>query len=117
MKTTALTDIHIDMGAKMVPFAGYKMPVQYKGVIAEHINVRNKVGVFDVSHMGEFFIEGPYSIDLIQKLTTNDVSVLNDGHVQYTCMPNLSGGIVDDLLIYKFNQEKLRTGKSLNNFS
>ena len=106
MKTTALTSIHIEMGAKMVPFAGYKMPIQYKGVIEEHLNVRNKVGVFDVSHMGEFFIEGPYAMDLIQKLTTNDVSVLNDGQVQYTCMPNLSGGIVDDLLIYKFNQEK-----------
>tara|TARA_Y100000589_G_C27185493_1_gene642481 strand:- start:853 stop:1935 length:1083 start_codon:yes stop_codon:yes gene_type:complete len=106
MKTTALTDIHIEMGAKMVPFAGYKMPVHYKGVIAEHLNVRNKVGVFDVSHMGEFFVEGPYAMDLIQKLTTNDISVLNDGQVQYTCMPNLSGGIVDDLLIYKFNQEK-----------
>ena len=106
MKTTALTSIHIEMGAKMVPFAGYKMPIQYKGVIEEHLNVRNKVGVFDVSHMGEFFIEGPYAMDLIQKLTTNDVSVLNDGQVQYTCMPNFSGGIVDDLLIYKFNQEK-----------
>ena len=99
MKNTALTQKHTDLGAKMVPFAGYNMPVQYEGVTAEHLNVRDNVGVFDVSHMGEFFVEGPNALDLIQKVTSNDVSVLVDGQVQYSCMPNLSGGIVDDLLV------------------
>lgn len=106
MKTTALTQQHIDLGAKMVPFAGYNMPVQYQGVTVEHLNVRDKVGVFDVSHMGEFFVEGPHALDLIQKVTSNDVSALVDGQVQYSCMPNLEGGIVDDLLVYRFNSEK-----------
>lgn len=106
MKTTALTQKHIDLGAKMVPFAGYNMPVQYQGVTVEHLNVRDKVGVFDVSHMGEFFVEGPQAMDLIQRVTSNDVSALVDGQVQYSCMPNLEGGIVDDLLVYRFNSEK-----------
>ena len=106
MKTTALTQKHIDLGAKMVPFAGYNMPVQYLGVTVEHLNVRDKVGVFDVSHMGEFFVEGPHALDLIQRVSSNDVSALVDGQVQYSCMPNLEGGIVDDLLIYRFNAEK-----------
>ena len=106
MKSTALTQKHIDLGAKMVPFAGYNMPVQYQGVTVEHLNVRDKVGVFDVSHMGEFFVEGPHALDLIQRLTSNDVSALVDGQVQYSCMPNLEGGIVDDLLVYRFNAEK-----------
>ena len=106
MKTTALTQKHIDLGAKMVPFAGYNMPVQYQGVTVEHLNVRDKVGVFDVSHMGEFFVEGPHALDLIQRLTSNDVSALVDGQVQYSCMPNLEGGIVDDLLVYRFNADK-----------
>ena len=106
MKTTALTQQHIDLGAKMVPFAGYNMPVQYQGVTVEHLNVRDKVGVFDVSHMGEFFVEGPHALDLIQKVTSNDVSALVDGQVQYSCMPNLEGGIVDDLLVYRFNSDK-----------
>ena len=106
MKTTALTQKHIDLGAKMVPFAGYLMPVQYEGVTIEHLNVRDKVGVFDVSHMGEFFVEGPHALDLIQRVTSNDVSALVDGQVQYSCMPNLRGGIVDDLLVYRFNAEK-----------
>ena len=106
MKTTALTQKHIDLGAKMVPFAGYNMPVQYQGVTVEHLNVRDKVGVFDVSHMGEFFVEGPHALDLIQRVTSNDVSALVDGQVQYSCMPNLEGGIVDDLLVYRFNAEK-----------
>ena len=106
MKTTALTQKHIDLGAKMVPFAGYNMPVQYQGVTVEHLNVRDKVGVFDVSHMGEFFVEGPNALDLIQRVTSNDVSSLVDGQVQYSCMPNLKGGIVDDLLVYRFNAEK-----------
>jgi len=106
MKTTALTQKHIDLGAKMVPFAGFNMPVQYQGVKVEHLNVRDKVGVFDVSHMGEFFIEGPHALDLIQRVSSNDVSALVDGQVQYSCMPNLKGGIVDDLLVYRFNAEK-----------
>ena len=106
MKTTALTQKHIDLGAKMAPFAGYNMPIQYQGVIVEHLNVRDSVGVFDVSHMGEFFIEGSHALDLIQRVTSNDVSNLVDGQVQYSCMPNLKGGIVDDLLVYRFNAEK-----------
>ena len=106
MKTTALTQKHIDLGAKMSPFAGYNMPIQYQGVILEHLNVRDNVGVFDVSHMGEFFIEGSNALDLIQRVTSNDVSNLVDGQVQYSCMPNLKGGIVDDLLVYRFNAEK-----------
>ncbi len=106
MKTTALTQKHIDLGAKMVPFAGYNMPVHYQGVKVEHLNVRDKVGVFDVSHMGEVFVEGPNALDLIQKVSSNDVSTLVDGQVQYSCMPNLKGGIVDDLLVYRFNADK-----------
>ena len=106
MKNTALTEKHIELGAKMVPFAGYNMPVQYEGVTAEHLIVRSKVGVFDVSHMGEFFVEGPNALNLIQKITSNDVSTLVDGQVQYSCFPNLNGGIVDDLLVYRFNAEK-----------
>ena len=106
MKHTALTDLHIKLGAKMVPFAGYYMPLQYEGLKIEHHTVRNEVGVFDVSHMGELFIEGPNALDLVQKVTSNDASKLNDGQVQYSCMPNLEGGIVDDLLVYRFNAEK-----------
>lgn len=104
MKNTALTDIHEKLGAKMVPFAGYNMPVQYSGVNEEHATVRSGVGVFDVSHMGEFFISGDKAIDLIQKVTSNDVSKLYDGKVQYSCMPNGKGGIVDDLLVYRISE-------------
>lgn len=106
MKNTALTNTHINLGAKMVPFAGYNMPIQYEGLMVEHLNVRSGVGVFDVSHMGEFFIEGEHATELIQKITSNDVSVLVDGQVQYSCMPNLDGGIIDDLLVYRYNSEK-----------
>ncbi len=106
MKNTALTHIHESLGAKMVPFAGYNMPVQYEGVNAEHITVRNGVGVFDVSHMGEFFLEGKNALALIQKVTSNDASKLFDGKVQYSCLPNNDGGIVDDLLVYRINEEK-----------
>jgi aminomethyltransferase len=98
--------VHQQLDAKMVSFAGYNMPVQYEGVTIEHLCVRNGVGVFDVSHMGEFIIEGPKALDLLQKVTSNDVSLLSDGQVQYSCMPNLEGGIVDDLLVYRFNEEK-----------
>ncbi len=106
MKNTALTDVHIALGAKMVPFAGYNMPVQYEGVNAEHETVRNGVGVFDVSHMGEFLLKGPNALALIQKFSSNDASVLFDGKAQYSCMPNGKGGIVDDLIIYRVNAEE-----------
>ena len=105
MKNTSLTEKHISLGAKMVPFAGYNMPVQYSGLMQEHHCVRNAVGVFDVSHMGEFWISGPKAFDLIQYATSNDVSKLFDGKVQYSCMPNATGGIVDDLLVYRVNEE------------
>lgn len=106
MKNTALTATHIELGAKMVPFAGYNMPVSYEGVNAEHETVRKAVGVFDVSHMGEFLITGEHALDLIQKISSNDASKLTDGKAQYSCMPNNTGGIVDDLIIYRFNAEK-----------
>ena len=101
MNKLELSDLHEEIGGKMVDFAGYKMPVQYtEGVMSEHNTVRNDVGVFDVSHMGEVFISGEYSLDLLQYITSNDVSVLKPGQVQYTCFPNDTGGIVDDLLLY-----------------
>ncbi len=100
MKNIQLNDTHVELGAKMVPFAGYNMPLQYEGVSAEHIHVREQVGVFDVSHMGEFFVSGPGSLNFLQQVTSNDVSKLTDGKVQYSCLPNLDGGIVDDLLVY-----------------
>ena len=105
MKNTALTHIHEALGAKMVPFAGYNMPVQYEGVNIEHETVRNGVGVFDVSHMGEFLIEGDHALDLIQKVTSNDASKLNVGDAQYSCMPNETGGIVDDLIVYRIHEK------------
>lgn len=101
MKNTALTHVHESLGAKMVPFAGFNMPVQYEGVNIEHETVRNGVGVFDVSHMGEFFLKGENALALIQKVTSNDASKLIDGKAQYSCLPNNEGGIVDDLIVYK----------------
>ena len=101
MKNTAFTKFHEAMGAKMVPFAGYNMPVQYEGVNAEHETVRKSLGVFDVSHMGEFWVKGPKALDFIQWVTSNDASKLVAGKVQYSCFPNDTGGIVDDLLVYK----------------
>jgi len=106
LKGTALTELHISLGAKMVPFAGFNMPVLYTNLIQEHHTVRNDVGVFDVSHMGEFFVEGPNAYELIEYVTSNDVSALTDGRVQYSCMPNNEGGIVDDLLVYRYNEHK-----------
>lgn len=106
MKNTALTHIHEQLGAKMVPFAGYNMPVSYEGVNAEHETVRKGVGVFDVSHMGEFLISGPKALDLIQKVTSNDASKIVVGQAQYTYLPNENGGIVDDLIVYKIEDEK-----------
>ena len=106
MKNTALTQVHEALGAKMVPFAGFNMPVQYEGVIAEHETVRNAVGVFDVSHMGEFLLSGPDALDLIQRVTTNDASTLTIGRAQYSCLPNGNGGIVDDLIVYRIKEEE-----------
>ena len=105
MKATALTNKHISLGAKMVPFAGYNMPVSYSGLNEEHLAVRSNVGVFDVSHMGEFILKGPHALDLIQKVTSNDASVLTDGKAQYSCLPNKDGGIVDDLIVYKIDNQ------------
>lgn len=106
MNKTALYDKHVSLGAKMVPFAGFEMPVQYSSVTQEHVAVREKVGIFDVSHMGQFFIEGATAKDLLQFVTTNNVDTLENGKAQYTCLPNGNGGIVDDLIVYKMNDEK-----------
>jgi len=106
MKNTALSQIHESLGAKMVPFAGYNMPVSYEGVTAEHETVRAGVGVFDVSHMGEFLISGPKALELIQKVSSNDASKLVIGKAQYSCLPNETGGIVDDLIIYRLKDEQ-----------
>lgn len=105
MKNTALTSVHIALGAKMVPFAGYNMPVQYEGINLEHETVRKSVGVFDVSHMGEFILKGENALDLIQRVCSNDASKLVDGKVQYSCLPNEEGGIVDDLLVYRIDEK------------
>jgi len=105
MKNTALTSIHESLGAKIVPFAGYNMPVQYEGINIEHETVRTGVGVFDVSHMGEFLIEGPKALELIQKVTSNDASKLELGDAQYSCFPNENGGIVDDLICYRVKEK------------
>ena len=106
MKNTALTETHEALGAKMVPFAGYNMPVQYEGINIEHETVRQAVGVFDVSHMGEFLIDGEHALELIQKVSSNDASKLAIGKAQYSCLPNDDGGIVDDLIIYKIKEEQ-----------
>ena len=105
LKLIALTDIHTRLGAKMVPFAGYLMPVSYEGINAEHETVRKGVGVFDVSHMGEFILKGADALDLIQRVTSNDASKLIDKKVQYSCLPNEQGGIVDDLLVYRIDDK------------
>ncbi|MFN8240182.1 MAG: glycine cleavage system aminomethyltransferase GcvT [Bacteroidales bacterium] len=106
MKSTPFTNFHIALGAKMAPFAGYNMPIEYSGINDEHITVREKLGVFDVSHMGEFWVTGPDALGFIQYVTSNDASALVDGKVQYSCFPNSKGGIVDDLLVYRFNSQK-----------
>ena len=106
LKKTPLNHIHHQLGAKMVAFAGFEMPVSYAGVNEEHINVRKNIGLFDVSHMGEFFITGKEAEDLLQKVTSNDVSTLYDGKAQYTCMPNKENGIVDDFILYRIHAEK-----------
>ncbi len=106
MKITALNKKHKELGAKMLPFAGFEMPIQYEGVNAEHETVRNNVGVFDVSHMGNFFVQGPDALNFLQYITSNDVSKLQPGKVQYSCFPNENGGIVDDLLVYQLDKDK-----------
>lgn len=106
LKKIALNDLHEKLGGKMVPFAGYNMPVRYSSDIEEHMTVRNGVGIFDVSHMGEFLIEGPNALALIQKVTSNDASKLAIGKAQYSCLPNDDGGIVDDLLVYQIKEEQ-----------
>lgn len=106
MNKTVFNQHHLDLGGKMVPYAGFEMPVEYSGVRQEHINVRENVGVFDVSHMGEIWIKGPKAFDLVQRLTSNDVSKLEPGKIQYTCFPNPEGGIVDDLLVYCYEDMK-----------
>ena len=106
MKNTPFTKFHIDLGARMVPFAGFNMPVEYTGINDEHITVREKAGVFDVSHMGEFWVSGPDALQFLQYITSNDVSTLNDGKVQYSCFPNGKGGIIDDLLVYRISSER-----------
>src|SRR5262245_1334008 len=105
LKQIALTEVHQQLGAKVVPFAGYLMPVSYEGINAEHETVRKGVGVFDVSHMGEFILKGPNALDLIQRVTSNDAAKLVDGKVQYSCLPNDAGGIVDDLLVYRIDEK------------
>lgn len=106
MKKTPFTDVHIALGAKMHEFAGYNMPIEYTGILEEHIAVCNSVGVFDVSHMGEFWAKGPKALEFIQRVTSNDASVLTPGKIQYTCFPNDKGGIVDDFLVYCYEPEK-----------
>jgi aminomethyltransferase len=106
MKQTPFTNKHISLGAKMAEFAGFNMPISYAGINEEHHTVRKNVGVFDVSHMGEFMLKGPGALDLIQRVTSNDASKLTDGKAQYSCLPNENGGIVDDLLVYCIEQDK-----------
>lgn len=111
MKSTALTATHIGLGAKMAPFAGYNMPISYAGITEEHKAVRENVGVFDVSHMGEFIVKGKEALDLIQKVTSNDASRLEIGQAQYSCFPNGEGGIVDDLLVYRLDEDQCSAGE------
>jgi aminomethyltransferase len=106
MKKTPFTDVHMALGAKMHEFAGYNMPIEYSGIIDEHLTVCNGAGVFDVSHMGEFWVKGPNALAFLQRITSNDVSALTIGKAQYTCFPNEKGGIVDDLLVYYYEPEK-----------
>lgn len=106
MKTTPFTEKHIALGAKMHEFAGYHMPIEYSGIIDEHLTVCNAIGVFDVSHMGEFWVKGPHALTFLQKVTSNNVAALTPGKIQYTCFPNEDGGIVDDLLVYHYEPEK-----------
>ena len=105
MKTTPFINKHIALGAKMHEFAGYNMPIEYSGIIDEHLTVCKSVGVFDVSHMGEFWVKGKHAMNFLQQITSNNVAVLAPGKAQYTCFPNETGGIVDDLLLYCFDSD------------
>ena len=105
-KKVALHDTHVQLGAKMVPFAGFSMPLRYSSDIEEHMAVRERVGVFDVSHMGEFFVRGPKALDLVQRVTSNDAAKLYDGKAMYAYLPNEEGGVVDDLLVYRLSEEE-----------
>lgn len=111
MKFTPLNDIHISLGAKMAEFAGYNMPISYSGIKEEHFAVRQDMGIFDVSHMGEFVVRGKQALDLVQAVTSNDASKLNPGDVQYSCLPNGKGGIVDDLLVYRLFDDMCAEGE------
>ncbi|RMF25714.1 MAG: glycine cleavage system aminomethyltransferase GcvT, partial [Bacteroidetes bacterium] len=112
MKSTPLTEKHIALGAKMAPFAGYNMPIQYTGIRDEHLCVRERVGVFDVSHMGEFIVRGREALDFVQKVTSNDAARLKPGQAQYSCLPNHQGGIVDDLLVYRLFDDQCAEGET-----
>lgn len=105
IKRTPLYDVHVQLNAKLAPFAGYEMPIQYTGINLEHEAVRNRAGIFDVSHMGEFIVKGPDAITLVQLVSTNDAGMLYNGKVQYSCMTNEKGGIVDDLLVYRLDEQ------------
>lgn len=105
-----LHQLHVGLGAKMIPFAGFEMPVRYSSDIEEHLTVRRAVGVFDVSHMGEFILKGEGALPLIQYVTSNDASKLNIGQAQYSCLPNETGGIVDDLLVYRLAEQGIYAG-------
>ncbi|HQV62153.1 MAG TPA: glycine cleavage system aminomethyltransferase GcvT, partial [Chitinophagaceae bacterium] len=107
IKNTPFSNKHIALGAKMAPFAGYNMPISYTGINDEHAAVRRNAGVFDVSHMGEFILKGDKALDLIQRVTSNDASKLKAGQAQYSCLPNETGGIVDDLLVYCIEENKV----------
>lgn len=111
MKSTPLTDIHIGLGAKMAEFAGYNMPIVYTTISDEHKNVRQKVGLFDVSHMGEFIVKGKEATKFVQSITSNDVHKLEIGDAQYSCMPNENGGIIDDLLVYRLSEDQCNEGE------
>ena len=111
MKETALTQVHISLGAKMAEFAGYNMPISYSSIIEEHMSVREASGLFDVSHMGEFIVKGKQALDLVQSVSSNDASLLEIGHAQYACLPNDEGGIVDDLLIYRLDEDNCSEGE------
>ncbi|MGB4567947.1 MAG: glycine cleavage system aminomethyltransferase GcvT, partial [Dysgonamonadaceae bacterium] len=106
MKKTPFTDLHIALGAKMHEFAGYNMPIEYSGIIDEHLTVVNAVGVFDVSHMGEFWVKGPKAAEFVQRITTNDIFAAGVGKAQYNCMLNENGGIIDDFLLYHYEDQK-----------
>jgi len=112
MQKTSLYQTHVDLGAKMVPFAGFEMPVYYSNIREEHMAVRNGAGMFDVSHMGEFILKGKEALNLVQAISSNDASILKIGEAQYTCIPNDNGGIVDDMIVYRLDEDKCSEGEN-----